>query len=416
MQFTCQDFICIIKPFPFDNFQKCPYIVQKGMSYFIRMYNFRHVDRGQNTMTETQPALFDQFEVFVKEYNSAMKTLELALILKEFSLINVENPVDWVTDLMAELYQQATIELIETYFGLALVEDGESWPDWITGVSVEIHEDYLLKEVIPGYGDAPSFIPASVIDPKILFPFKYGCIVLVYHYKETFPSEWPDKPYGQPSHSLDTGLGYPAGLWCSWPYPDLSDETNGLIWIAVWKGTWNSLPEGHWRYYMRPNWIALMTANPDSADYWMLQEVFDCFRQSVPGDGAPWWSAENALWISKGINDDWVDSYDELKNRDAAPNAFRRPLRWLALSGVEDYRFRQDAYNDYVELQMRVITPSADVYGPGEEKPTGGPGIFIPGLGLLGAFTEGTNLLGAQTRKDRPDIADVFKWMWSEEE
>lgn len=358
---------------------------------------------------KTQPPLFDQLEIFVDEYNSSAKILKIALVLRDFDLWDTGFPDDYVVDLMQQLYEQATIDLIEAQFGLGLVENGDSWPDLITGVSVEIHEDYLLSSVSPGTSGFPAYIPASVIDPKQFEFLKYRTLVLSYTYKDTFSEDWPDRPYGQPFVECPVTLGYPAGLWFSWPYPKLIP--GNLVWSGhPFMGIWSSLPTGHWRYIVSPEWILLLTAQPSSPDYWMQEGVTDCFRQAMPSDGGPDWDPRCPKWISRGINDSWVDSYDELKNRGFAPNAYRRPMRWFSLGGWSDYRLRQTSSRDYVEIKIWRHYTGAEVYGPGIQEGAGGPHIFIPGLGLLGQFGLDLSLLGART--EEVNMADIMSLMF----
>lgn len=358
---------------------------------------------------QTQPELFEQLQVFVKEYNSTAKVLKLALVLRDFDLYDSEFPLDWVIDLANQLYEQATISLIEAQLGLGLVESGDTWPHLITGVSVEIQEDYLLSQIDPGTSAFPAYIPASVINPKQFEFLKYRTITLHYHFKDTFPTEWPDRPYSYPYEECPVSLGYPPDLWMAWPYPNLTDS-NPLVWMAVWMGIGNMLPVAHWRYTVEPEWLMLLTANPNSPDYWMQEEIFDCFRQAQESDGDPWWDPENPSWISRGINDSWVDSYEELKARGAAPNAYRRPLRWLANAGCTYYRFSQEPTIDRVELQVRMHLFPAKIYGPNVEEPGGGPGIFLPGLGLLGTF--GLDFSLVQARTEETAMMDIFEWMF----
>jgi len=306
-------------------------------------------------------------------YNQSQKLLVLLDVFNwsKDGLGSQLDPLNYVVEQVEQLYQDSLIDLLEQLQGISRIDAGTQFEDEY-GATIEIEEDYLLKEVHP-----VSYTPLSVVqlDPEI---FKYERIRLIYRAVDEFPPLGYPLPDGWNSYPLPVGQGYPIGLVNGGPGGDLSVA---LSWRRIWIGRPGYSPT-HWKYSISPEWIMLLSAHPDSADYWMQEDIWDCWRPSRPEDGAPWYSEDNCLWISKGINDDWVESYQELVSQGYAPNGYRRPLRWLALSDYQGYRFQQLPNNyDVIEIQVRLQNQPNDVRG--DSVLIGGPsdGGLIPGLG-----------------------------------
>jgi hypothetical protein len=335
--------------------------------------------------TPTTDGFWNAAKVFVEEYNSASKVLTLAMLLWDLELTETSDPYNWAIALINEFYQSATTALMEQLSELAQVEQNSVFPD-LAGNPITIQEDYLLVSITPF-----SYVPASVIDPQTLLPFKYVKVTLHYIHKPDFDvADLNLPPPGWQTHPCLEDWGFPPYVSYAWPYPNLG-EGNPPVWTAVWMGSWNSLPTGHWRYKVQAEWLILLQADPADPDYWMQEDIYDCYREAIPSDGSPWYNPDSPKWISRGINDSWVDSYDELKNRGYAPNAFRRELRWFANAGWTDYRFRQDASNDYVEVTARphyLPGDSCTPYGGG------GAGTLLPGLVGIGQFLPLLHFIG----------------------
>jgi hypothetical protein len=307
-------------------------------------------------MSKVAPSSLQAFHIFAEEYNSYSKVLKLALLLADFDVLDSSLPEDYVIDQLNELYQQNTIEALEIAFGLAEIGAGETFKDFETRVTIFIYEDYLLREIQPS-----GYIPASVVDPNQLNFLKYKKILLVYTHKPDFPdyAEFDPTPADQ-SHRPILYPSYPSGLANSWPPPDIS---GALTWHTVWSGYPGYSPGSHWRYRILAPFYNLIAANPSSSDYWMQEEVMDCFRESTPDDGNPWYSEGNPTqYISKGINDSWYDTYVELRdNRGYAPNAYRREQRWL--SGTDySYRLIQPGGEDHVQIQAWPYSGVIPIY------------------------------------------------------
>jgi len=332
-------------------------------------------------MSQFSPSLNEALRVFVAEYNSFTKTLTLVLLLADFDLLEIDEPYGYIVQILNELYQQVTIDLLEQYLGIAEIEEGSHFKHFETRVDIIIREDYLLEEIRP-----EGWIPASVVDPGKWEFLKYKKIELVYCYKPDFPeySEFSDCPADQPSQNI-LYPAYPTGVACSWPKPDLS---SGLSWHAIWSGYGAYSPETHWRYRILGNFHNLIAPDPNSPDYWMNESVWDCFRESVPSDGSPWYSDGNPTqYISRGINDNWLDTYKELKDRGYAPDGFRREQRWLSISGEYSYQTLYLGTEDHVRIQAYLYDDYVKIY---KRKSGGGGGTaprpFIPEneLGIFG--------------------------------
>jgi hypothetical protein len=316
-------------------------------------------------MSEISPPQEQALRVFVKEYNSATKALTLTLLLADFDLLEIDEPYGYVIEVLNELYQQVTVDLLEQYLGIAEIEAGNHFPHWETRIDVIIREDYLLEEIRPD-----GWIPASVVDPGQWEFLKWKRIELIYCYEPDFPevSEFDNCPSDQPSQNI-IYPAYPSGLTCSWPLPNLA---TGLSWRSIWSGYAGFSPEFHWKYRILAPFHNCIAANPSSSDAWMKEEIWDCFRESTPDDGSPWYSDGNPVqYISKGINDDWLETYDELKDRDYAPNAYRRIQRWLANSGEYSYRLVQPGNEDHVQIEARIYDDYVKIY---KKKPSGNTG------------------------------------------
>jgi len=316
-------------------------------------------------MSGISPPQEQALRVFVKEYDSATKALTLTLLLADFNLLEIDEPYGYVIKTLNELYQQVTIDLLEQYLGIAEIEAGNHFPHWETRIDVIIREDYLLKEIRPN-----GWIPVSVVNPNQWEFLKWKRIELIYCYEPDFPevSEFDNCPSDQPSQNI-IYPAYPSGLTCSWPLPNLA---TGLSWRSIWSGYPGYSPEFHWKYRILAPFHNCIAANPSSSDAWMQEEIWDCFRESTPADGSPWYSDGNPVqYISKGINDDWLDTYDELKDRDYAPNAYRRIQRWLANSGEYSYRLIQPGNEDHVQIEARIYDDYVRIY---KKKPTGDVG------------------------------------------
>jgi hypothetical protein len=333
--------------------------------------------------TPTVPGLTDSLNVYVEEYNSVSKTLVLLLLIRDLTLTETSSPFDYAVGLINQFYEKATVAWVEENYGLALVESGEEYPDE-TGAIIEIQEDYLLSFVQP-----MDYVLASVIDPQELFPFKYRRVRLVYRYQPDFQKDvYPETP-GQPKHDLPVVWGYPPDSAYTWPYLDLGIADT---WFSVWYAIGNTDPVAHWRYMCDPMWLCLLQAYPDDPDEWMQQDVYDGYRQAVSSDGQPWYTeGQSPKWISRGINDNWVDSYNWLKTRGGyAPNADRRELRWFSYAGWTDYR-RYEQGASWVHVQILVKLQSL----PGNPcSPYVGGGLppWMPVLGYQG--TEFLPLIG----------------------
>lgn len=334
-------------------------------------------------MAQTAPGFQDMLSVYVETYNSTQKILTLFLLMADFDLTGTSDPYEYVVDQMNQLYEQCTIELMEQYLGLAQIEAGENFPEFPTGTIIYVQEDYLLEECQP-YG----YIPASVIDYTQFEFLKYRKIRLIYRHKPDFPlpSTFSDKPSGQPHHGINPAYGYPGGLVMSWAYPNLSGA-NPLSFTSVWIAYAAFSPSAHYRILVLTDWLHLLTADPNDPDYWMNTDVMDCFRPSVPADGSPWWSVDYPYkWISKNINDDWVDSYTELTNRGFAPNPFQRPLRWLSRANYS-YRHVRPGSDDHVQVEFRDHVIPSKIY---KKPPVGdvGGGIIpvVTAVGVLSAL------------------------------
>lgn len=345
-------------------------------------------------MSQVSPSQFDAFHVFVEEYNSVSKSLTLCLLLADFDLLNISDPVsDQVIEMLNQLYEQATIRLLEEYFGLAQISEGESFKDFETRQIIYIREDYLLEEIQPS-----GFIPASVVDYTQWEFLKYRKITLIYCALEDFPAyeDFDPCPSNQPHRNI-VHPAYPSGLAWSSPYPDL---TGALSWHTIWSGYAGYSPDTHWRYRILGSFYDLLAADPNSSDYWMKEEVYDCFRESRPSDGSPWYSdGDPVQYISRGINDSWYDSYVELRDeRDYAPNAYQREQRWLANSGQYSYRLVQPGTEDHVQIQARLFSSPGRIY---QKKPSPDISSVVPsmipllkGLGeKLGCLGGGVNWL-----------------------
>jgi hypothetical protein len=135
----------------------------------------------------------------------------------------------------------------------------------------------------------------------------------------------------------------------------------------------------------------------------MLEDVYDCFQRAESGDYG-YEAGENPWYCSKGINNDWVDSYDELKDRDFAPNGYRRSQRWCTLAGIDSDLLQVGSID-----HLRVEAYDYDEEGKVRERGGGGlsPAIFpfLPchtddrfhPLGVLSAFFPSLSL---ETRED----------------
>lgn len=313
-------------------------------------------------MSSISPSQEQALRVFVKEYNTTAKTLTLILLLAEFDFLELDEPYGYIVEILNKLYEQVTVDLLEQYLGIAEVEEGNHFPHWETRTEIIIREDYLLEEIRP-----EGWIPLSVVDPGQWEILKWKKIELIYRHKPDFPevSTFDDCPTDQPHQNI-VYPAYPSGLTCSWPLPDLG---SGLSWRSIWSGYAGYSPDFHWKYRILGNFYNCIAANPGSSDYWMQEEIWDCFRESVPADGSPWYSDGNPVqYISRGINDDWLDTYDELQDRGYAPNAYRRIQRWLANSGEYSYRLIQPGDEDHVQIEAYLYDDYVKIY---KEKPTG---------------------------------------------
>jgi hypothetical protein len=327
-------------------------------------------------MSAVAPSSTNAFHIFIQEYNSASKILKLILLLAEFDFLDSSEPEEYVIEQLSELYQQNTIEALEIAFGLAEIGVGESFKDFETRVTIFIHEDYLLSEIQP-----TGYIPASVINPNQLNFLKYKKITLVYTHKPDFPDygDFDPTPANQP-HRPILYPSYPSGLANSWAKPALSGP---LSWHTIWSEYAAFSPEAHYQYRILAPFYNCIAANPASSDYWMWEDATDCFRESTPADGNPWYSEGDPVqYISRGINDSWYDSYLELHDRDFCPNAFNRIKRWLALSGSYSYRHIQVGYDEHVQIQAHLFGEPVEIFkrkaggsGGGKPRPIIGGGL-----------------------------------------
>jgi hypothetical protein len=326
-------------------------------------------------MSGVAPSSLSTFNIFVEEYNSANKVLKLILLLAEFDILDSSDPEGYVIDELNELYQQNTIEALEMAFGLAEIGVGEAYRDFETRVVIFIHEDYLLSEIQP-----TGYIPASVIDPAQLEFLKYRKITLVYTHKPDFPeyADFDPTPAGQPHRPINYP-SYPSGLANSWELPDIS---GALSWRNIWSGYPGYSPGSHWKYRILAPFYNLLAANPSSSDYWMQEDIFDCFRESTPSDGSPWYSdGDPVQYISRGINDSWYDTYIELRDeRGYAPNAYRRELRWLSGTNYS-YRQVQVGSEDHIQIQAWFYNEPVKIY----KRKAGGSGGGKPRQDIVGA-------------------------------
>ena len=121
------------------------------------------------------PPGWEQKELIVESYNQAQKLLVLLDIFNwsKDGLAVTLDPFNFVIDKINQLYEESTIDLLESLQGIAKIEAGSEIPDE-TGAIITVEEDYLLKEVVP-----LNVTPLSVIElqPEM---FKYSRIRLIY--------------------------------------------------------------------------------------------------------------------------------------------------------------------------------------------------------------------------------------------
>ena len=237
--------------------------------------------------------------VYVDVYDPENGTLTLNVVLAGFSPTTIDDPTG-ILPALQKNYEQITIGLIENYLGLQHISEGEEFPD-IYGNMVVIGEEYTLV-TIDGVGSDKISL-AGLIDPLSEFPFRYSRVTL--HYCRVIPTPLLEVPLGWKQEPLNPAWGYPSGAVNAWKLPTLGN--NG--WYTIIGNIYNGSPRPHIRCFCMGEWVWLLTQQEmESGD------IFDCFRWSVPGDGGPWFSGMQRF-ISRGINDSWADSSDEIVSR-----------------------------------------------------------------------------------------------------
>jgi len=327
-------------------------------------------------------------KIYVESYNQVNRMLSLALCLSDFGAIEIQDPLG-ILPAIQQNYQQLTITLIEEFLAVQRLEEGQELPDY-EGNMVEIQEDYILELI--DYGTTGKFCLASVIDPQSLFPFRYSKIILVYRPPDAL-SPIGELPLSWESETLNPAWGYPTGAKEAWKFPVLGDN----LWHTIIGNIYNGAPTPHIRCFCIGAWSWLLTQQEaESGDIW------NCFRFSEPADGGPWFSGM-PRFISKGINDSWVESSAEIvARRGGVFDTIGTAVHWLHthLGWVSntDYRVRyvtNDAYldvsaSDQADSNTKVKRiPTITGGGPyGKSLPSlfTGSRVTLPGLGSIGTW------------------------------
>lgn len=318
-------------------------------------------------------------DLYVREYIPASHTLTLTVLAKEFIFDEEDLFEVFIVEQLQKGFPMITPRYVEEKWGAALVEAGDSFPDWETGATVTINEDYLLYLTNPDF-----YIYAAVEDPKAPNIYQYVVCDLTYIYLPDYEVTG-DKPVNQPFERLaPVDDNWEKEDVFTWPFPELSTTT----WRTVWYGQWKTSPSGHWRYTVNSRMLYLLTARPEGLPH-EQPYIFDCFTVVPLSD--PWPPTDGVWFSSKGINDDYVDTYAEMVSRGAAPNADQRPYKWLGDAGIER-RNVPVGFNQYVQVRQYPYTEEG---GPKKHPPGlgGTPGFSWPG-GLVVESSEGTSLLG----------------------
>jgi hypothetical protein len=302
---------------------------------------------------------------------------------------------------------------IEAVFGLGVIPSQTSLPSLYTGQSITIQEEWVLRAITPA-----SYVPSFVSDPKES-PFKYKYIQLIYALPGDFPERDflpPEFGFGQGGETGGAGVSgeweslpsppYPADSFWGYPYPVLGD----LSWYGIYAATWNGQPTMHARYCVVPEWLMVFSAYPDLPEPYtdaFSFNIFDCFREAIESDGPPWYTPEHRLWISRGINDSWVDTFTELRDRGDPFNGGMRVWHWLNMASVPNrYWESPGGWEEHVDI--RCSANPANVPGEVYVKWTPPGGIIPPIIGLIetiipALFSGGVSLFGIRLDADDQD-------------
>jgi hypothetical protein len=320
--------------------------------------------------------------------------------------------------MLRETWQAAGRFQVEAAFGLGVIPASTVLPTLYTGQSITIQEEWLLRAITPA-----SYVPSFVADPKES-PFKYRYLQLIYALPGEFPERNllpPEFGFGQGGESGGAGVSgewealptppYPVDSFWGYPYPILGDYS----WYGVWIAIWNGVPTMHARYGIVPEWLWIITAYPDLEEPYhdAFQEgIYDCFREAIESDGAPWYTPEHRLWISKGINDSWVDTYAELclRGGESHISPFNNGMRawhWLNMAEIPN-RYWDTPGGQEEHVDVRCSANPADVPGEVYLKWTPPGGIIPPIVGLIetiipALFGGGGSLLGIRLDADDQD-------------
>jgi hypothetical protein len=275
------------------------------------------------------------FKAYIESYNAVSKSLTLVLLCSDFGLISVDEPTE-VVEIFSKFYEQMSINLAQSLYDLAEIDEGRSFPHFPDGASIEIGEDYILTVTEPD-----AYIPATVVDPQQIFCFKYRKIILRYTYLPDALKRYPPKKASELGGGLSLAWGYPPHTIEAWDWPN--DFSGGVGQYFFFLAYWNNLPRGHWRYGIAPGFAALLANNsgidPESPYYdAVVTGVYDCFRAVLPTDSQlEFWSEGWPFWLgSRNINDSWADTYDEIRARMnfGGIDFWQRPLYWLGFTDL----------------------------------------------------------------------------------
>lgn len=305
------------------------------------------------------PSPYESMLAYVQVYNS--NTLILLLRSGNFQF-GGKPPENVLADCM-ETYTDPSFNKIESAFGLTEIIPPQQFYNLYTGNVVTVNEHWVLISIQPY-----SYVPAFVDDPKGN-PFKLGYIQLTYVQADNIPDlplllpEFGGGFGGEGSGSGASGEWeelpsppYPVRLCYGYPYPVLGE----FSWYGVFIAIWNGVPTMHARYGIQPEWLFLATNYPGLEEpYTSAFEhgIFDCFREAIESDGAPWYTPEKRLFISKGINDSWVDTYTELRDNRGFPfNGGMRIWHWLNLAGVANrYWYTPGGLEEHVDIKCSAL-------------------------------------------------------------
>lgn len=250
----------------------------------------------------------------IEEYNRNSRILTIGLYF--IGLVGDYDDNTGMEDIATELYKIATIEMIKAAYGLEMVVDGEVFFDK-DNIEVEIEEDWVLESIEMGEN---TIIPRGLVslpDSPLTDCLKYDKITL--RYKPNLKLIYPKKNY--PGYAVDLPDSYPMRLKNFIPQTSLAANSG----IGIFVADYNGFPAPHLRYKVTLLGMPCLANDENSLQVEMTMPVYDAFV----------YNGNEHIWESRGINDNWYESYQYIAVRLSNFPLKNRVIRWCNFFGFD---------------------------------------------------------------------------------